>query len=202
MKMTVVTMVLAVFIAGCASFGTTGGSNSATDIAQKGIAQLVQLGTPIECTFKWMDPDTGEKADAKAYFKGKSSRIEIKAYGAKADGDEQCDKLITVMNDREKKIYMGCDPLPVKEECKWLLFDYSNVEDADAESQGGLTSKDLESLPPGDFSCGPAIFGDEKFTVQGKACSIQDMMAKAMTEAMSQSQTETTTVTEGASPGY
>jgi len=198
MKLTAVAMVLAVFIAGCASSGTAGGGNA--NIAEKGIAQLVQLGTPVECTFKWMNPETKEKADAKAYFKGKSSRIEIKAYGHKTEGDEECNKLITVMNDKEKKIYIGCDPLPVKEDCKWILFDYSKVDDKEVGSQGGLTQKDLEGLPPGDFSCGPAIFGDEKFTVQGKSCSFEDMMGKAMAEAMDQSQTETTTDTEGA--GY
>lgn len=130
--------------------------------------QLVALGTPVECDVRI---DVGNVSQmAKLFIKGSSVRMETVV--------EQAGMSLTVASVFKDDIAYVSLPkatIPLNTSCEWLYVNKTQVTQPGAASEG-----DLKSKPAVDFSCKQGSFGDEEFSISGRACSMTEMIQEAM----------------------
>lgn len=139
------------------------------DITSKTISEIMGLGVPVVCDIT-IDNEFG-KLDATLYMKGESFRQD-----AVITNDEGTQKVTVVYSN--KKYYTSV-PEEYKSQmagCEWLEVD---VPEGNGASQA-TSVEGIKNLPETSYSCGPGVFGDEKFEVSGKTCTMQDIMSMQM----------------------
>ena len=167
-----------------AGAGAQAGSGAGAEAQALGFMALQALGAPTQCTVKMAG-----QPDAVLYVKGNSVRVETKV---EQEGQSYAVTSI-IKNDAfyvDTK-YMG----NATQGCDWFEFKVNtSAADSGASQQpsSGISEKELADLPASDFSCTPAVFGDEKFATPGKVCNLADLMAQALKDSGASAQTELT----------
>ncbi|MFH1447602.1 MAG: hypothetical protein ABIG39_01955 [Candidatus Micrarchaeota archaeon] len=151
--------------------GTTGQNDGGQDsqpanqdIGSKTISEIMGLSVPVVCTIATEEPYG--KLDAVAYMKGGSFR-----YEATITTSEGTQEITLVYKDNA---YYTSVPKEIQgqTDCKWIVIESSNS----GTGTQAMTADDLKNMRKTDYSCAPGVFGNEKFEVSGKTCTLQDMM--------------------------
>lgn len=142
-----------------------------TGLAGMDYAQLLALGTPVECTVKYSEE--GVTYSGKLYMKSGKTRFE----GTTVSEGQTFDS-VTIYKD--ETIYSSVSSTwgEMFEECDWLKI--SATPSQEEQQYQGTSEEKLEEIPPVDFECHAAAFGDEKFATPGEACSLDELLAAAI----------------------
>ncbi len=153
--------------------GAQAGSNAGNEAQALGLMALQALGTPAQCTVK----EAGQP-DVVLYIQGSNLRAESQVVQ-----DNTTYPVISVIRGGVFYVDTGSFGSEARG-CDWIEFKANASQtgasgNSQAPFTAGIDEQTLSDLPPADFSCAPAVFGDEKFQTPGKVCSLTDIMAQA-----------------------
>lgn len=132
-------------------------------IEDKGFADLISLDVPVRCDVNQVGPQ-GEVL-ATLYLKGEKFRMEM---SGEVEGENY--ESTVIYNDDTYYISIEGKYKSQMNNCDWLKFEL----DEPTSQTDSFSLDDLKNLPSDKYSCAPAVFGDEKFNVDGKACTMNE----------------------------
>ncbi len=141
-------------------------------LAGLGFEQLLSLNTPTACDVRVTSE--GKTYDSKIYFLNKQYRYEV-------DSIVEGKTFKTIMISKNGVAYMDLNAMKqqnpeVTIPCDWLKMEAQATQ----EPRPAVSESQLKEIPPVDYKCAPAVFGNEKFDTPGKVCTFDEWM-KALT---------------------
>lgn len=138
-----------------------------------GFTGLLSVVVPCECNVR-MTTENGV-SNSKIYFLNDQYRMDVqtvvesKTYNSVVISKNNVGYMdLNAMKQQMPEVSMPCD---------WLKFE---AEPQQGASQPAVSENQLKEIPPVDFTCAPAAFGNEKFDTPGKVCTKDEWM-KALT---------------------
>jgi hypothetical protein len=113
----------------------------------------------MECT-------TTYKSEGKTY----TNKLWVKGESIRSEMDTEAGKAVVIM--KGKKIYSKITPPIQGMDCVWWLIETNETTSTTATQIDTTTVSD----PNLQVVCHPSAFGDDKFEVVGKTCSMEDLM--------------------------
>ncbi len=155
-----------------ANAGADVNGNAGSNAAQAaGLVAMQALGVPTQCTVR-----VSGQPDETLFIKGQNMRVQSKTVE-----NGQTVEVTSII--KGKTFYVDAKAFGNESQgCDWLMMESNDTQTAGAQQppSGGVDEKTLENIPPTDFTCQPAVFGDEKFATPGKVCTFADLMANAI----------------------
>ncbi len=131
---------------------------------------LIALGTPVHCTVTYGGemPGTYEM-----WIWGEKFRTE-----GTYEGMEE--PFISIYKDDKSYISASTmSEMPGAEECDWFVFEAEEPEPGEEPgtepSYEPMGPEDFD-MPPMEYDCSVAVFGDEKFATPGTVCDFMELM--------------------------
>jgi len=146
-------------------------------VAAMTILQLQQAGIPIECYAKVTV--SGQKYNSKVSL----LKANIKTEATTAEGP-----VVSVFKDDKSYVQLDQQLLTqrtkgfIKTDCGWLVMEPQTasqppqVKDAVPQTD----PREVTKLPPGEYKCAKASFGQERFATPGKVCMMSELLSAAI----------------------
>lgn len=145
-----------------------------TGLAGMDYVQLLALGTPVECTVSVTQDGTVHQG--KIYMKSGKTRYE----GTTVSEGQTFDSVsIFKENAVYTSVLAGWGEMFA--DCDWLKM--SATPSQEEQQYQGTSEETMEEIPPVDFECHAAVFGDEKFATANE-CDLNDILGGAIASAM------------------
>jgi hypothetical protein len=132
-----------------------------------GFAGLLSVIVPCECSVR-MTTQSGVST-SKIYFLNNQYRmdaqtvVESKTYNSIVISKNDVVYMdLNAMKQQTPEVSMPCD---------WLKFEAQPQQGA---PEPAVSENQLKEIPPVDFTCAPAAFGNEKFDTPGKVCTMDE----------------------------
>jgi hypothetical protein len=142
----------------------SGSESGSTDVAGKTMAQLVDLGVPVNCKIR-VRSEAGT-SEATLYLKGESFRIETVV---NTEGETY--EALAILRGGRYYVAIPEDQKQYMNGCDWIMG-----ESAEGVESSDMSIQDIKGIPESDYTCTPGVFGNEKFETPGKACTFEDIM--------------------------
>ena len=129
------------------------------------ILEIQKAGIPVECDIQ-VTTSNGQTVMTKAWVLSNNIRTQSRVSGYNAEG--------IVAGG---KTYVNLDPAmksSLKTDCEWLALEPSSKGKTPPGT--GSDPNDIKTMPKTHYTCRTSSFGQEKFQVSGKVCTLQDLI--------------------------
>ncbi|MEM4366795.1 MAG: hypothetical protein QW035_01540 [Candidatus Anstonellales archaeon] len=156
--------------AGGSGSGSAGGQDQ---FSTWDLEAFAAMGAPIKCTVRYRFE--GGETYVEMYMKGKDIRMDgyTISQGEKVDFSE-----VLKNNQKDLYLHMG-ETMPIgNKNCYWLYYNLEEMKTEASSDESDVGGVDMD-MPPVEYKCEKAAFGDEKFATPGEVCDMSALMKAA-----------------------
>lgn len=134
------------------------------------ISDAVESGKPTKCVITYSNPEMEDSMNIVYYIKGEDLRMETSMQGMSS---------IAIIKD--EIAYTQVNEMMGDTDCDWMSIDPEETEGTEGDyEEADFDYTQYEDDSTYNVKCTPDSFGNEKFDVTGKVCSMEDMMNDLM----------------------